>query len=225
MNLTCSFFKLNYLVYIGKLLEMKMYMKILIVFITLVNELYCACFPLRSKLIGKRQVVNPWMTPHLKNLIEAKKNYFHLLILDFISKEENKRFRIQVNALLRKSKIVYYENLFLSFRQNMKNTSRLIKKFTNRNTSVSVRKILYNNLTYSDSSVIEKLSVCYFTNIWHSPSDTLETNSFDSIQYVSYITETISLNLVSSSECFKILTGLKFTVYNSNEMSVRMLFG
>ena len=35
-------------------------------FITRVNELFCECFLLKSKLISKRQVLNTWMSPHLK---------------------------------------------------------------------------------------------------------------------------------------------------------------
>ena len=82
---------------------------------------------------------------------------------------------------------------------------------------------MYNIEIYSDSSGIANLFNSYFTNIGHSLSDTLETNSFDPIQYVPYITETISLNSVSSSECSKILSSLKNTAQNSKEMSFRML--
>ena len=35
-------------------------------FITRMNGIYKECFPLKSKLIGKIQVTNPWMTQHLK---------------------------------------------------------------------------------------------------------------------------------------------------------------
>ena len=85
------------------------------------NELYCECFPLKSKLYGKRQVFNPWMTPQLKKLNEAESNYFHLMKSNIISREVNKHFRNRANALLKKCKIAYYENLFLPFRQNIKN--------------------------------------------------------------------------------------------------------
>ena len=78
-------------------------------------------------------------------------------------------------------------------------------------------------MIYFDSSDIANLFNSYFTNIGNSLSDTLETNSLDPIQYVQYITETISLNPVFFSECSKFLTSLKSTAQNSNEMPVGML--
>ena len=65
-------------------------------------------------------MLNPWMIPHLKKKsIEAKINYFHSMKRNIISREENKLFRNPVNALFKKRKILYFENLFLSFRQNI----------------------------------------------------------------------------------------------------------
>ena len=60
------------------------------------------------------------MTPHLKNLIEAKSNSFHLMKFNIISREENKLYHNQVNAVLMKRKNAYHENLFQPLRQNMK---------------------------------------------------------------------------------------------------------
>ena len=93
----------------------------------------------------------------------------------------------------------------------MNRTWGLIKKLLNCRTSVSLRKSLYNYMNYFDGSDNTNLINSYFTYIRHSHSDKLETNSFDPIQYVSYITETISLNPVSSSECSKTLASLKVT--------------
>ena len=128
-------------------------------FITRGNELYCECFPLNSKLIGKRQEHNPWMTLHLKKNTWSKSDSFHLMKLNIISREENKLFHDRVNALLKKRKITYYENLFLCFRQNVKKNWELIKKLNNCKTSVSTRKILYNIVIYSDSSDNKSCSI------------------------------------------------------------------
>ena len=80
-------------------------------------------------------------------------------------------------------------------------------------------------MIYSDISDIANLFNSYFTNIGYSLSDTLKNNSFAPIEYAPYITETTWLNPVSSSECSKILAGLKVTALNSNEMPVRLLIG
>ena len=82
---------------------------------------------------------------------------------------------------------------------------------------------MYNNVIYSDSSDIVNLFNSYFNNIIDSLSDTLKTNSFDPNQYVSYITETISLNTVSCFEYSRIFASLKITFQNSNEMPVWLL--
>ena len=62
--------------------------------------------------------------------------------------------------------------------------------------------MLYNIMIYSNRSELANLFNSYLTNKGHSLSDTLETNSFDPNQYVPCITEIISLNPVSSFDCF-----------------------
>ena len=59
--------------------------------ISKLNELYCKHFPIKVKNIKHRNAINPWVTPELNKLIEAKYHYFQLYNLGLVSREENNK--------------------------------------------------------------------------------------------------------------------------------------
>ena len=45
-------------------------------FLLKLNLLYQTAFPLKTKLVSKKKILNPWVTPHVEQLIKAKSDYF-----------------------------------------------------------------------------------------------------------------------------------------------------
>ena len=73
-------------------------------FISTLDKLYCSAFPLKTKYVSRKHKHNPWINDSLKNLIDAKSQYFQLYRLSLVSLAENNRFRNRVNAIIRKKK-------------------------------------------------------------------------------------------------------------------------
>ena len=48
-------------------------------FTSAIDGLYCAAFPMKSKLISRKKMLNPWFTRELGDLINMKSTYFNLL--------------------------------------------------------------------------------------------------------------------------------------------------
>ena len=63
-------------------------------------------------MVSSKVCLNPWMTPDLHKLIEAKSNYFHLYKIGAVTNEENNRFKNRVKSIIMKHKKQYYEKLF-----------------------------------------------------------------------------------------------------------------
>ena len=72
-------------------------------FLFKLNELYCLCFPIKSKFVSKKQYSKPWITPEIKRLIVLKSKYFKLLQFSIISRAENNRFKNKIKSLINKS--------------------------------------------------------------------------------------------------------------------------
>ena len=51
------------------------------------DELYCQTFPLKTKTISKRKIMNPWITPQIKELIDMRSTYFHMFRIGAVTIE------------------------------------------------------------------------------------------------------------------------------------------
>ena len=67
------------------------------------NDLYCSAFHLKSKHIPTRKALNSWFTPELAELVKQKSNYFELLRLGAITKQENELFKNKVKVTIQKA--------------------------------------------------------------------------------------------------------------------------
>ena len=97
-----------------------------------INNLYCSAFPIKSKHILMRKVINPWVTPELAELVKQKSTYFELLRLGEITKQENNFFKHKVKATIQKAKITYYNNLFSNIFGNMRFTWNILNSLMDR---------------------------------------------------------------------------------------------
>ena len=97
-------------------------------FLSALKKLHCDCFPLKSKLVGRKQFLNPWINPYLSNFIKAKSTYFHLMKSKTVSRSENNQFRNRLNATLNRSKAAYYKNVFETNIQNTRKNMEHTKK-------------------------------------------------------------------------------------------------
>ena len=104
-----------------------------IYFINQLDILYQENFPLKTKYITNKKNLNPWITNDISKLIRYKSQYFNLMKMNLITREENRFFRNKVNSIIRKSKIQYYKHKFNSFQSDLKKTWFLINSILSPN--------------------------------------------------------------------------------------------
>ena len=193
-------------------------------FILKINSLYCECFPLQTRFVSKKRVVNAWMTPRLLKIIELKSKFFKLLKLKIVTKSENKMFRNRANSILRTSKNIFYQNLFKANSNSTKKTWDLINRITSRNCQrYSLRKLIYNSAEFSDDDGIAQAFYEYFVNIGKNLSDNLEGNDINPINSVTIDPFSIFLAPVTIGECSDIVRNLKLTVQGRDVLPVNLL--
>ena len=97
-------------------------------FISHINTIYCQCFPKKVKFISPKNLLNPWITPQLSNLLDLKSKYFQLYRMKLVTKRENNLFKNKVKTIVDKSKRNYFNNLLRESRGKIAKTWNIITK-------------------------------------------------------------------------------------------------
>ena len=191
-------------------------------FIALLNKFYCQTFPRKTKYLTKKRMQKPWLTQNLTRLIRQKSEYFHQYRLGLISKENNNRFKLKVNKIIRKSKKQYYVNAFDNFRNDAKKSWRTIKSLMGNETSYTeVKKLVMNGTSYTEVEDIAEKFNEFFTNIATQLDAQLPQS--DASPYASMPPphpSSFYLFPVTEQECFKIILSIKNSKTNIDEMPV-----
>ena len=194
-------------------------------FITILNNLYCDTFPLKSKLVSRNHVMNPWFTPELKELINHKSTYFQLLRIGAITKAENNFFKNRVKFIIRKTKSDYYMNLFNQNLNNMRNTWKTLNHLMDRKTKESkCTSLMSNDILYSNDSDIAEIFSDYFAKIPVELENNLPKNNIDPTSLIPNVPHRLShFELCIPSEVSDIIMNLKLTKQNRDSVSIRLI--
>ena len=192
-------------------------------FCTALNEIYQKSFPLRTKMVTDRYFKNPWITKDVKKLSDARKKYHSLFVEGFVSHSEYALYRNKVTALIRKRKVSYYQQTFSRNANNMKASWNLIRKICSDHKVKNIAEIKYNDHTYKDDMQIATIFNNFFVNIANDLASNLPPNSDNPYAYISnHHYNQILFEPVTPDECSKVVTSLKYTKQNTNNISVSM---
>ena len=200
-------------------------------FIKNLDRLYCSYFPLKTKFVSERNFSNRWMTSELQNLLNAKSDYFYLcrmgnrIGIEFISREENSRFKNKITNLIRKHKKKYYRDLIKNCRNDLRKTWKVINCLLSKGHNNNViRNIVVNNITYSNEEDIANVFNDYFCNIGTHLDSIIPMSISNPLQYVEINNESnFHLYSVSSSEVTEIVKSLKTSKNDIENISVSLL--
>ena len=113
-------------------------------FLLKLNEMYTNAFPIKTKIVSNKKILNPWVTPEISHLIQMKSNYFFLYKHRLVSLQDNNRFKNKLNKLIKKAKCTYYHNLFACNKNNMKKTWNTINTLLLKNIKPNSIKKLFS---------------------------------------------------------------------------------
>ena len=196
-------------------------------FVNTLNSIYCDSFPLKTKYVSPNHSCNPWFTAELKQLVDAKSNYFqlHRLDLRIVSVSENNHYRNKVNKIVRDHKKIFYQELFARQRGDMRKTWKTINSILSRNSNrKDIEKIIVNNITYTDNDDIASVFNSYFCSVGSEIDSNIPQSSLDPLHYVNTnVTSSFFLHPVSSNEVSHHIKNLKNSKQNINSISVHIL--
>ena len=193
-------------------------------FIRTLNELYCKASPLKTKIIAKRKVLNPWYTPNLDGLVKRKSIYFQMFRMGIVTKDENNRFKNTVKSLICRAKRDYYQNLFQQNSNNMrltwKNINFILGKGNNRD---SIKSLLRDNVEFSSDLDIAEIFSDYFANIPILLDSALPTNDFDPSSFINCDPSLLFiLDPCTPAEVSNIISDMKITKQDKNHVPIRL---
>lgn len=195
-------------------------------FINKLNEIFCNCFPLKSKFVSERNYFNPWVTPRIRTLIKLKSNMFKWYRMGLMGKTDNNSIKNKIKTLVDQAKELYYENLFRVNSGDLSKTWKLIKNlsgggFKNSN---SIRKIVFNSQEYTNDQDIAEIFNSYFVRVGSELQATLPNCDIEPLSYITTNnTSSMFLYPVTVHECISHIRNLKCKKQSRNIISIPLL--
>ena len=134
-------------------------------FIDVINKIYCDSFPIKTKQVTEKYFHNPWYTPEVRKLSQARSSYFALYNENIISHADYSFFRNKVTSLIRKCKQTYFHHCFERNIGNIKATWKIIRNLCNNNADRNIKEILHNGITYENSLEIAEIFNTHFVSV------------------------------------------------------------
>ena len=160
----------------------------------------------------RKRLNNKWITPQIKELIEAKPNYFQLYKLNIVSHEENKFFKNEVLSKNRKAKQENYQSVFKKYRNETKNTWAIIKALISRGVNKTQIFLSVNSILVSNEIDVANHFNIYFNSIANNLAKSLPPNlNLDPLENITRVPAYMKLFPVSRQECFYHIKSLKKT--------------
>ena len=194
-------------------------------FISSLNLLFQESYPLKTKFVTQRYFSNPWYSKDVNKISDARKNYHNLYHLNLVSREQYTAYRNKITHLIRKCKENFYMESFKRNSGNMKKTWGTIRELSKGKINhTSTDEIYYNGIYYRENNEITEIFNRYFVTIAHDLAAALPPPVHSPYLYVQPNTnQSIELHPVTSVEVSSIISSLKITKTNVNEISVTIL--
>ena len=124
------------------------------------------------KLSRKRANDKPWISPALKNIIEQKHKLYQRFLFDQLPHNEMlyKAYKNKLKALIRKSEINYYQNIFSDRENNIKDMWKHLGFLLNPNNNNSQNKKSVSKVNINEKTITEDKNFAnafseYFANV------------------------------------------------------------
>ena len=119
------------------------------IFFNRFSELYNKYFPIMTKVVNEKQILNPWITPTLIRSIKNRNNLYKSQKNGTVSEAFYKNYCYNLTKLIKRTKRNYYFNVFSDFKRNIKKTWETLNKLTGKAST----KTIINNIIYKDKAL------------------------------------------------------------------------
>ena len=192
-------------------------------FITALNNIYQESFPLKTKTVTQKYFNNPWHSPAVKKLSNARIKYHNLLKENIITQAEYARFRNKITSHVRSCKEKFYQNCFSRNFANIRATWKNIRLICNGYQDRSIDKITIDGINYKDSINVANLFNNFFINIANELDNNLPTCDDSPYSFVKLNTlPPLIFSPATLEECKQIISSLKESKQDINCISVKL---
>lgn len=192
-------------------------------FINKIDEIYQNCFPLKVKFISPKRYKNKWITQDIKQLINKKSEAFKKLRLGLISKEENNRIKNEISSKINKAKHEYYKNSFELFRGKVKKSWDLIHDLMrNKNSKSEDIHLKVQTKEIVMASEVANTFAKYFSGVGNTLENNLEHTDHCPFSHIDRNLNSFKLFPVTEQEISKIISKLKITHTEVNNIPVKL---
>ena len=162
----------------------------------------------------QRQLNMPWLSKGILKSVKRKQKMYrtHFLRKDLQKIGEYKHYAAILSHLKNKSKTEYYNMQFAKYKDNLKQTWKLIGTLVKRKTKGQTfpTRITHNNRTFTQEKDIAELFNNFFVNIGPTLAKEIKTDHTDPLQYIeSTPSNSFYLAPVTQTQVFTLFAGLK----------------
>ena len=129
-------------------------------------NLYNSCFPIKTKIIGLKRILNPWLSKGILKSIRIKHIKYKQTLKGELCHQSYKLYCNSLAKCIRIAKKIYYNDIFDKHKKDMRVTWKLINRIINAKNNNSNKNI---NLVNNDNQLINDNNVAdtfnqYFVN-------------------------------------------------------------
>ena len=149
------------------------------------SDLYNKHFPVMTRTLSNKHIINPWITPRLKQLTSNKSLLYKSYKNGHVSHVFYKNYCFHLNKLIKRTKNNYYHNVFSNFKSNIKKTWETLNKLTGKNSNkTTINNIIYNDKILNNPVDISEAFNTFFTNVATNLESKLPAPQTNPLQYL-----------------------------------------
>ena len=186
-----------------------------------INTLYCQKCPLKTKFVSEKKKNNPWVTANTLAKIRLKSELFKMAKNNEISWQENKMFKNRLNKEISRDKNTFYRNLFKNNQGNIKKSWSALKSLLGTDSCKKNRESIFQGAKdeHEKINILNKFNN-FFASVGQSLSDKIPFSNISPTANIRPLTQSFYLSPVSEFEIKSIISNLKSTKTDIDEIPV-----
>ena len=194
-------------------------------FVRTLDDIYCRCFPLKTKFVSSKRLNKPWLTSSLVRCIRKKSEYYKLFKRGLIAETFYKRYRNCLTNSIKRAKRMHFVKSFDESKGDIRSTWRLLNEMMQRKRDKrSIDSISVDDIDVFDSNLIANHFNSYFVNMARTINHNIPPPVNDPIGNINInLPNSFYVTNVTQNEIINIVHALRNTSYGLHSIPSKFL--